>query len=254
MVAPTPVSALLHAVAVVKAGVFTLLKVSLFIFGPEALADLAAASWLRYLAAATLLIAGVVALLKDNLKARLAYSTISQLAYITLGALLATPSGALGAGLHMTTHAFAKITLFFCAGAIAAMTGRTEISQMNGIGRRMPLTLLAFTLAVFGIIGLPPAGGLWSKLELVLGAFDAREPWLAGAMLAGSLLSLAYLLPIVLRAFYEAPDEITANKPEAPLPCLAAIGVTATATLLIFLFIQPLYDFLDSGLPRLGMP
>jgi multicomponent Na+:H+ antiporter subunit D len=254
MVAPTPVSALLHAVAVVKAGVFTLLKVALFIFGPEALADLASASWLRYLAAATLLIAGMVALTKDNLKARLAYSTISQLAYITLGALLATPSGALGAGLHMTTHAFAKITLFFCAGTIAAMTGRTEISQLNGIGRRMPLTMLAFTLAALGIVGLPPAGGLWSKVELVLGAFDAGEPWLAGAMLAGSLLTLAYLLPIALKAFFETPDESPAKIREAPPPCLAAIGVTTLVTVLLFFLIQPLYDFLDSGLPRLGMP
>ncbi|MDH3561419.1 MAG: proton-conducting transporter membrane subunit, partial [Gammaproteobacteria bacterium] len=163
MVAPTPVSALLHAVAVVKAGVFTILKVSVYLFGSGLMITLVASQWLQYVAAATILLASLVAMRQDNLKARLAYSTISQLGYVVLGALLANAAGIVGSAMHIATHAFGKITLFFCAGVILVATHKTEISQMRGLGRRMPITMMAFLIASLSIIGLPPAGGTWSK-------------------------------------------------------------------------------------------
>ncbi|HCP00333.1 MAG TPA: cation:proton antiporter, partial [Rhodospirillaceae bacterium] len=160
MVAPTPVSALLHAVAVVKAGVFTVLKVSIYIFGPEHLQETGASEWLVYLATFSLLAASLIAVSKDNLKARLAYSTVSQLAYIVLGAAIATPLALLGAAMHILMHAFGKITLFFVAGAIHTATHKTEISQLNGIGRVMPFTMAAFFIGALSIIGVPILGGV----------------------------------------------------------------------------------------------
>ncbi|HET9949786.1 MAG TPA: proton-conducting transporter membrane subunit, partial [Longimicrobiales bacterium] len=146
MVAPTPVSALLHAVAVVKAGVFTVLKVAVYVFGLDLLGTLDATDWLAWAAAATILLASLVAFTKDNLKARLAYSTVSQLSYIVLGAMLANQAGIIGGGMHIAMHAFGKITLFFAAGAIAVAAHKTEISEMNGIGRNMPITMGAFLI------------------------------------------------------------------------------------------------------------
>ena len=154
MVAPTPVSALLHAVAVVKAGVFTVMKVVIYIFGIDLLAETGASVWLAYVAGATVILASLVALTKDNLKARLAYSTISQLAYIVLGAALVRPWAILGGSMHILMHAFGKITLFFCAGAIYIATSKTEISQMRGIGRSMPVTTFAFFIGSLSVIGL----------------------------------------------------------------------------------------------------
>ncbi|MBT8075619.1 MAG: monovalent cation/H+ antiporter subunit D family protein, partial [Gammaproteobacteria bacterium] len=163
MVAPTPVSALLHAVAVVKAGVFSVLKVCTYVFGLDFLKTLPTTDFLLYLAAASVILASLVAMKKDNLKARLAYSTVSQLGYITVGALLATSAGALGGAMHIAMHAFGKITLFFCAGAIMVASHKTEISQMRGLGRQMPITMGAFFIGSMSIIGLPPCGGTWSK-------------------------------------------------------------------------------------------
>ncbi|MEE9160660.1 MAG: proton-conducting transporter membrane subunit, partial [Gammaproteobacteria bacterium] len=174
MVAPTPVSALLHAVAVVKAGVFTVLKVTLYIFGIDLLATTGASEWLIYMATATILIASIIAMSKDNLKARLAYSTVSQLAYIVLGAMLASSLGIIGSGMHIAMHAFGKITLFFCAGAILVATHKSDISQMRGLGRTMPLTMMAFLIGSLSIIGLPPMGGLWSKWFLVMGTLETQ--------------------------------------------------------------------------------
>ena len=172
MVAPTPVSALLHAVAVVKAGVFTVLKVVVYIFGIDLLAQTGAAHWLIWIASFTVLAASLVAMTKDNLKARLAYSTISQLGYIVLGAALASHFAILGGALHIATHAFGKITLFMCAGAIYVATHKTEISDMQGLGRTMPFTFGAFCIGALSIIGLPPFAGTWSKWYLALGAAD----------------------------------------------------------------------------------
>ncbi|MGB5307255.1 MAG: proton-conducting transporter membrane subunit, partial [Gammaproteobacteria bacterium] len=187
MVAPVPVSALLHAVAVVKAGVFTVLKVAIYIFGIDFLAEIPATRWLMYVAAASLLLAAFVALQQDNLKLRLAWSTISHLSYVVLGALLATSLGIVGGGMHIVMHAFAKITLFFCAGAILVSTHKTRISEMDGLGRRMPFTMAAFFIASLSIIGLPPLGGFWSKWYLALGTLDAHQLSMLGVLIAGSM-------------------------------------------------------------------
>ena len=205
MVAPTPVSALLHAVAVVKAGVFTILKVVIYIFGIKLLADIGGSDWLKVVAAITLLTASVIAVTRDNLKARLAYSTISQLAYIVLGAALVNSAGILGAGMHIAMHAMGKITLFFCAGAIFVATGKKRVSELDGIGRKMPFTMGAFFLASLSIIGLPPTGGVWSKWFLALGAADNHEYIYVAVYMISSLLTIAYLMPIVGRAFFVKP-------------------------------------------------
>jgi multicomponent Na+:H+ antiporter subunit D len=246
MVAPTPVSALLHAVAVVKAGVFSVLKIVVYIFGVDFLAAEGASIWLAYVAAFTLIAASLVALTRDNLKARLAYSTISQLAYIVLGAALANAWGVIGGGMHVATHAFGKITLFFCAGAIYVTLHKTEISDMRGIGRRMPITLAAFFVGSLSIIGLPPFGGAWSKWFLVLGAVDARHWILVAVFLVSSLLNVAYLMPIVIRGFLFAPekDQPTGFQ-EAPLFCLVPVCFTAAGCLVLFFFADRLYRLLE---------
>jgi len=254
MVAPTPVSALLHAVAVVKAGVFTVLKVSIYIFGIDLLSSTGASTWLAYIAGATIIIASLVAMQKDNLKLRLAYSTVSQLSYVVLGAMLATSSGALGSAMHIAMHAFGKITLFFCAGAIMVATHKTEISQMHGLGRRMPFTFIAFGIAALSIIGLPPLGGAWSKWQLALGAADTGHVLLVATLMLSSVLNVAYLIPVAVRAFLPAPTtlESTPNPhegsgwriEEAPLLCVIPLCITAFGCLILFLFSPYIYEFL----------
>ncbi len=246
MVAPTPVSALLHAVAVVKAGVFSVLKISYYIFGLDFLATLPTAEGLQYIAAATILIASLVAMTRDNLKARLAYSTISQLSYIVLGAMLAGSLGFMGGGLHIAMHAFGKITLFFCAGAILVASHKTEVSQMGGLGRAMPLTMFAFLIGSMSIIGLPPLGGMWSKWYLALGALEADKLILVGVLMVSSLLNVAYLLPIPIRAFFgKAPDGVTYFEiKEAPAPMLIAISITMVGSIVLFFFPDPVYDLI----------
>jgi len=247
MVAPTPVSALLHAVAVVKAGVFSVLKVSYYIFGLDFLSTVATAEWLQYIAAATILIASLVAMTKDNLKARLAYSTISQLSYIVLGAMLAGPLGFIGGGMHIAMHAFGKITLFFCAGSILVATHKTDVSQMRGLGRAMPLTMFAFLIGSMSIIGLPPMGGMWSKWYLALGALESGKLFLVGVLMASSLLNVAYLLPIPLRAFFgkvPAGEDAPSGIKEAPVPILIAISITMIGCVVLFFFPDPVYDLI----------
>ena len=251
MVAPTPVSALLHAVAVVKAGVFTVLKVALSVFGLERLRALGSGLLegtgpLLLVASFTIVSASIVALRQDNLKRRLAYSTISQLSYIVVGALLATSAGALGAGLHILTHAVGKITLFFCAGAIMVAAHETEISRMGGLGRRMPFTFLAFLLASLSIIGLPPFAGAWSKWFLVLGALDAGQQWVVGVLLLSSLLNVAYLLPIPVAAFFgKPPAPLEEGIHEAPWLCVGPLLATALLCLVLFLWIDPWLGLLE---------
>ena len=246
MVAPTPVSALLHAVAVVKAGVFTVLKVTLYIFGIDLLATTGASEWLIYMAAATILIASIIAMSKDDLKARLAYSTVSQLAYIVLGAMLASSLGIIGSGMHIAMHAFGKITLFFCARAILVATHKTDISQMRGLGRTMPFTMMAFLIGSLSIIGLPPMGGLWSKWFLVMGTLETQYYIPLLVLLISSLLNVAYLLPIPIRGFLSDPETTSNGRHEAPLPCLIAMAITSMGCLALFFFPQPVYELMQS--------
>ena len=245
MVAPTPVSALLHAVAVVKAGVFAILKVSIYLFGADYLRETGVGNWLAYVAAATIIIASLVALRKDDLKARLAYSTVSQLSYVVLGAVLANTWSMIGAGMHIVMHAFGKITLFFCAGAILVATNKKMVSEMQGLGRRMPLTMAAFFVAALSIIGLPPLGGLWSKWYLGIGTLEANQMLLLAVLMLSSLLNIAYLLPIPVRGFFGTQGNVAETGiREAPLPCLIALVLTATATLLLFFFPEPFFNLM----------
>lgn len=248
MVAPTPVSALLHAVAVVKAGVFTLMKTVVFIFGMDTVNELITTDFLLYLTAFTILSSSLIAMRQDNLKARLAYSTISQLAYISLGVLLATEAGLIGSSMHIAMHAFGKITLFFCAGAILVVSHKTEISQMAGLGRKMPITMIAFFIASLSIIGLPPTGGSWSKYYLLLGTLETQHWVLMVVLMISSLLNIAYLLPIPIRGFFPGKKMVTeaGHAPqkiqEAPLPALIAIIITTLCCLVLFFYPQPLFE------------
>ncbi len=254
MVAPTPVSALLHAVAVVKAGVFTVLKIVVYVFGLDFLTTTGASQWLCWVAAFTLLSSSVIALTKDNLKARLAYSTVSQLSYIVLGAALATSAGALGGGLHIAMHAMGKITLFFCAGSIIVFAHKTKVSEMDGLGRRMPLTMAAFFLGSMSIIGLPPMGGSWSKWYLALGAADAGQPIFVGVLMVSSLLSIGYLMPVVGRAFFLPPKPWTddhghhhaaqTERREGDWLCTGPLCLTAAGCALLFFYGSGVRDLL----------
>lgn len=243
MVAPTPVSALLHAVAVVKAGVFTVVKISVYIFGIDYLQTLWSTDLVLYIATFTLLMASVIAMRQDNLKRRLAYSTVSQLSYVIVGAMLASTMGMVGASLQIVMHAFGKITLFFCAGAIYTAAHKSEISQMNGLGRVMPITFGAFLIGALSVIGLPPLGGAWSKLFLALGAAQAEHLLVIAALMISSLLNVVYLLAPVIRGFFMQPDGSHAQSGihEAPLPSLIALVVTAIGCVALFFFADPIY-------------
>ncbi len=207
MVAPTPVSGLLHAVAVVKSGVFGIARVVLDVFGPDVLQDLGLGLPLAVVAAFTLVTASVIALRQDNLKRRLAYSTVSQLSYIVLGLGLLTEQALVGGLLHIPAHAFMKLTLFFCAGAIHVETHTDDISDMAGIGHRMPLTMAAFGVAAAGMAGIPLVAGFVSKWYLLLGSFELGQPAFALVLLVSGMLNIAYFWPIVYQAFFESPEE-----------------------------------------------
>ena len=207
MVAPTPVSGLLHAVAVVKSGAFGVARVVLDVFGPDAVAEIGTGVPLAALAAFTFIAASIIALRKDNLKRRLAYSTIAQLSYIVMGLALLTPTALVGGLLHIPAHAFMKLTLFFCAGAIHVETHTDDISKMAGIGKRMPLTMAAFGVASLGMAGIPLLAGFVSKWYLLVGSFDAGHAVFAFALLLSGVLNIAYFWPIVYQAFFETRDE-----------------------------------------------
>ncbi len=241
MVAPTPVSALLHAVAVVKAGVFSVIKIIVYVFGLELLIAEPSTRWLLYVAGASIIIASIIALRQDNLKRLLAYSTISQLSYITLAAVLLAPISIAAAALHLVFHAFGKITLFFAAGSIYTASGKTQVSQLDGIGRRMPWTMTAFAIASLSMIGIPPTVGFLSKWYIFSGALETGQ-WVAIAVIIiSTLLNAAYFLPIVYRAFFRLPE---ANEPgqavhgEAPLAMVLALSLTALFTVLLFFWPQ----------------
>jgi multicomponent Na+:H+ antiporter subunit D len=245
MVAPAPVSALLHAVAVVKAGVFSVMKVAVYVFGIDFMSGEASTGWLAYVAAFTILAASIVALRQDNLKRRLAYSTVSQLSYVVLGAALANAAGVIGGSLQIAMHASAKITLFFCAGAIYTAIHKTEVSELDGMGKVMPFTFAAYTIAALSVIGLPPLGGAWSKFFLISGAVNAGTLLMVAVLIASSLLNVAYLLTPALRAFFlPAKDAKHAGHiHEAPLACVVPLCATAAGCVLLFFFAQPVFDF-----------
>ena len=236
MVAPTPVSALLHAVAVVKAGVFSVVKVIVYVFGVERIAGLWSVDWLPTVAGFTIIAASIVALRSDNLKRRLAYSTVSQLSYVVLSAALLAPLSVMGAALHIAAHAVSKITLFFAAGAIYTASHKTEVSQLDGIGRRMPWTMVAFAVGALSLIGVPPAVGFVSKWFIFQGAAATGHYLVMAVLGASALLNAAYFLPIIYVAFFRSPQG--ASHGEAPLPMVLALCVTAALTVALFFYPQ----------------
>ncbi len=252
MVAPTPVSSFLHGVAVVKVGVFSILRVIFFIFGPALLRELDYGTIITTLTSITILVASLIALTQDNLKRRLAYSTIGQLSYMVLGAGMLTAAGMTGGLLHIAMHAFGKITLFFCAGAIYVASHKKYISEMDGLGRRMPVTYGAFLLGALSIIGIPPLGGFISKWNLLLGAVEADQWVLLLVLLTSSLLNAAYFLPIVYRGFFAGPRDTGAGEviQEAPLLCLIPLTLTALASVGLFFFPGVFLELVHAALFR----
>ncbi|SCW46250.1 multisubunit sodium/proton antiporter, MrpD subunit [Rhizobium mongolense subsp. loessense] len=239
MVAPTPVSALLHAVAVVKMGVFCVLRVVFHVFGVGLVGELGLGIATAYLVSFTILMASVYALTRDDLKARLAYSTVSQLSYIVLGAVLLSPVAMVGGIIHIAAHAFSKITLFFCAGSIYCASGKRNISDMAGIGRRLPWTMGAFFVASLSMIGVPPTAGFVSKWYLTLGSVEAGQIAFLVVLLVSSILNAAYFLPVSYVAFFGTePQESRTTVREIPM---ITIPLVATAILSVLMGIFPDY-------------
>jgi multicomponent Na+:H+ antiporter subunit D len=238
MVAPTPVSALLHAVAVVKAGVFCIARVMLSTFGTGVLQDLGIGLVTAYFVSFTILAASIIALTKDDLKARLAYSTVSQLSYIILGVALLDNSGVLGGIIHIVNHGFAKITLFFCAGAIYVAHHKKKISDMAGIGYAMPFTMGAFALASLSMIGAPPVGGFVTKWYLLNGALEIRNIPILIVLVASTILNAGYFVPITIRAFFEGKKERWSRKDiqEAPLTMVVPLVLASLISLVLGIF------------------
>ena len=247
MVAPTPVSALLHAVAVVKAGVFSLSRVMLSGFGVELLDRLGLGLATAYLAAFTIVAASVIALTKDDLKARLAYSTVSQLSYIILGVALLTPMAVSGGLAHIAHHAFSKITLFFAAGAIYVAAHTKKISLMDGLGRKMPFTFAAFALASLSMIGVPPSCGFVTKWLLAGGVLQADRLIILLALGASTILNAAYFTPVVYRAFFKpVPEGIEHHGGEAPLTMVVPLSLTALISIYLGLFPETFLRFVNA--------
>jgi multicomponent Na+:H+ antiporter subunit D len=244
MVAPTPVSALLHAVAVVKVGVFSVVRVLTGVFGTDLLFSLDFGPVILFIASATILVGSFIALSQVGLTRLLAYATIAQLSYIVLGVGLLSPKGMTGGMVHIAMHAFGKITLFFCAGAIFVATGKKNISEMVGIGRRMPVTMAAFFIASLSIIGMPPCGGFVSKWYLVLGSLQAHQMPILYVLLFSSLLNAAYFMPIVYRAFFCRPDEAMFENTvqEAPPFCVVPLVITAVISMILLFYPQPFFN------------
>lgn len=252
MVAPTPVSALLHAVAVVKVGVFCVIRVVTGVFGVDLLGKLGVNLVLCWIAAFTVITSSLIALTQDNLKRRLAFSTIGQLAYIVLGVALLSEHAVLGSMMHIAMHAFGKITLFFCAGAIFVACGKKYVSEFDGLGRRMPLTFSAFAVGAMSVTGLPPTGGLLSKLYLVWGAAEAHQIALLCVFLISTILNGAYFFPILYRAFFQpSPKGTSPGIAEAPFACVLPPALTALGSLLLFFFPGVLFHLarLSTGHP-----
>jgi len=242
MVAPTPVSALLHAVAVVKAGVFTITKIIVYVFGVDFLFDTPSSGWLVYAAAFTIIAASVVALRQQNLKRLLAYSTVAQLSYVVMAAAVLKPLAEVGAAIHMVAHAFGKITLFFAAGAIYTAAKKTELHQLRGIGRRMPWTMGAFTVGALSMIGVPPTAGFVSKWYILAGSFQADNLLAIFTIIASTALNAAYFLPIIFMAWFAQEEAGSKDHGEAPPLVVVALTATALLTLGFFFFNGPVIE------------
>ena len=249
MVAPTPVSALLHAVAVVKAGVFAITKIIVYVFGIDFLFDAPSSGWLLYMAAFTIIAASLIALRQTNIKRLLAYSTIAQLSYVVMAAAILKPLAEVGAAIHIVAHAFGKITLFFAAGAIYVASKKTELHQLRGIGRRMPWTMAAFSIGALSMIGVPPTAGFVSKWYILAGAFEADNLVAVFTIIASTALNAAYFLPILYLAWFERENSGAPEHGEAPLAAVLALCVTALLTLAFFLFNGPVIE-LESQVVR----
>jgi len=239
MVAPTPVSALLHAVAVVKVGVFSTVRVMLYVFGVDRMDALHLGLPTAYFVSFTIVVASIIALSKDNLKARLAYSTVSQLSYVILGVALLKPAGIEGGLVHIANHAFAKITLFFCAGAIYVATHKKNISEMSGLGRAMPFTFGAFAIASLSMIGAPPVAGFVTKWYLLNGAWDAGSVGIIGVLLLSTLLNAAYFVPVVYHGFFGKPSEADASQRVVEAHPSLVIPLSLTAVISVVMGFYP---------------
>jgi len=253
MVAPTPVSALLHAVAVVKAGVFTVVKVFVYIFGLDYLADTGASAWVVYIAGFTVVLASMIALTHDNLKKRLAFSTVSQLSYVVMAAAVATPAAVIGAILHIAAHAVSKITLFFAAGSLHTAGHLDYISQLDGAGRRMPWTMGAFAVGSVAMIGLPPTAPFLSKWFMLEGYLGAEHRFALGVILISTVLNASYFLPIVWRAFWRPVPAGSAPHGEGPLASVLALTVTAAMTVALFVYPDLVLALAGAVLPAEGV-
>jgi multicomponent Na+:H+ antiporter subunit D len=228
--------------------VFSITKIVIYIFGVDFLAHVPAERFLVYLVGFTVIAASTVALRQNNLKRMLAYSTISQLSYIVLAALVLAPLSEVGAAVHIVAHAFGKITLFFAAGAIYVAAKKTEISQLSGIGRRMPWTMTAFAVGGLSMVGVPPTAGFVSKWYMIAGAFQNDNYFVLAVLVIATGLNAAYFLPIIFRAFFAAEDQAPKREHgEAPWPMVAALTTTAALTILFFLFNGPVVE-LEQGI------
>lgn len=247
MVAPTPVSALLHAVAVVKVGVFCTTRTMLYVFGIDTMSMLNLGIPTAYFVGFTIIMASVIALTKDNLKARLAYSTVSQLSYIILGVALLTPHAIDGGLIHIVNHAFAKITLFFCAGAIYIAAHKKNISEMSGLGRTMPFTFGAFAVASLSMIGAPPVAGFVSKWYLLVGSMEAHQVGILLILIASTVLNVGYFAPVTYKAFFGKPPAGAAvGIKEAPLSMLIPILIAVTISVIIGIYPNFMMQFVKA--------
>lgn len=255
MVAPAPVSSLLHAVAVVKAGVFGMIRLVNELYGPALATSLGVAQVLSALAATSIIVASVIALRQDDLKRRLAYSTVAQLSYITLGVALCSPLAAAGALAHLAHHAFMKITMFFTAGSLAETLHVKKLSQMGGVARRMPLTMSAFSIAAFALAGIPPLAGFASKWQLGAGAVEAGSTWALLVYVAAGALAMGYMVPILLAALRPGDLERSGG-PESDPRMLWPIVLVAIVSVLFGLTAglpgSPAHWALSAVLPSFG--